>query len=236
MPIQPTAHYAMGGIPTDIHGRVVIDAANTVLPGFYAAGETACVSVHGANRLGTNSLLDLVVFGKRAGVDMVRHCLEADLGPVPQAPTALVEEQFARLLEGRTGEPPARLREEMQDVMQDDVGIFRTGKGMEEAVEKVRELKQRYGGVVVMDKGKNFNTDLMEAWELGNLLDLAEVTAVCALNRTESRGAHMREDHPDRDDVEWLKHTLAFRQDDGALRLDYKPVVVTKFQPKERVY
>jgi succinate dehydrogenase / fumarate reductase flavoprotein subunit len=236
MPIQPTAHYAMGGIPTDVNGRVLADASGAVLPGFYAAGETACVSVHGGNRLGTNSLLDLVVFGRRAGIDMVRYCLEADLGPVPEAPTALVEEQFARLLEGRTGEPPARLREEMQDVMQDDVGIFRTGRGMKEAVDKVRELKQRYRDVVVMDKGKHFNTDLMEAWELGNLLDLAEVTSVCALNRTESRGAHMREDHPDRDDVEWLKHTLAFREADGALRLDYKPVVITKFQPKERVY
>jgi succinate dehydrogenase / fumarate reductase flavoprotein subunit len=226
----------MGGIPTDVNGRVVTGADAAVLPGFYAAGETACVSVHGGNRLGTNSLLDLVVFGRRAGLDMARFCVENDLGPVQADPTAGIEEQFARLLEGRSGEPPARLREEMQDVMQDDVGIFRTGKGMREAVDKVRELKQRYRDVVVMDKGKNFNTDLMEAWELGNLLDLAEVTAVCALNRTESRGAHMREDYPDRNDVDWLKHTLAYREGDGSLRIDYKPVVITKFQPKERVY
>jgi succinate dehydrogenase / fumarate reductase flavoprotein subunit len=236
MPIQPTAHYAMGGIPTDINCRVVIDGNGTIVPGFYAAGECACVSVHGANRLGTNSLLDLVVFGKRSGVDMARFCATADLPPLPADPTERVEGIFARLLATEKGEPAARLREEMQDVMQDNVGIFREGKGMELALAKVRELQERYKGVVVMDKGRLFNTDLMEAWELGNLLDLAEVTALSAVNRTESRGAHMREDFDKRDDVNWLKHTMVTRGEDGTLDISYKPVTITKFQPKERVY
>ncbi|HEX8272529.1 MAG TPA: succinate dehydrogenase flavoprotein subunit [Longimicrobiaceae bacterium] len=236
MPIQPTAHYAMGGIPTDVNCRVVIDGNGTVVPGFYAAGECACVSVHGANRLGTNSLLDLVVFGKRSGVDMARFCAVADLPPLPANPTERVEAIFARLLATEKGEPAARLREEMQDVMQDHVGIFREGKGMELALAKVRELQDRYRGVVVMDKGRRFNTDLMEAWELGNLLDLAEVTALSAVNRTESRGAHMREDYEKRDDVNWLKHTLVTRGEDGRLDISYKPVTITMFQPKERVY
>ena len=207
--------------------------------GFYSAGETACVSVHGGNRLGTNSLLDLVVFGRRSGIDMARFCRESDHGAIPNNPTEQVEERFAQLLGTRStgsGEPAARLREEMQDAMQDGVGIFRTGKGMETALDRVRELKERYNNVVVMDKGKVFNTDLLEAWELGNLLDLAEVTATCALTRTESRGAHMREDFPKRNDVDWLKHSLSFRGEGGKVDLDYKPVTITKFEPKERVY
>jgi succinate dehydrogenase / fumarate reductase, flavoprotein subunit len=236
MPIQPTAHYAMGGIPTDINGRVITDASNTVLEGFYAAGETACVSVHGANRLGTNSLLDLVVFGRRAGLDMARYCLEAELGALPENPTADIEATFAGLLATAEGEPAARLREELQDVMQDEVGIFREGTGMERARVKIRELQQRYANVVVMDKGKRFNTDLMEAWELGNLLDLAQVTTESAINRTESRGGHMREDFQTRNDADWLKHTLAYRDAQGEIELRYKPVTITKFQPKERVY
>jgi succinate dehydrogenase / fumarate reductase flavoprotein subunit len=150
-----------------------------------------------------------------------------------------VEERFAQLLGTRTsgsGEPAARLREEMQDAMQDGVGIFRTGDGMQTALTRVRELQERYKNVVVMDKGTVFNTDLLEAWELGNLLDLAAVTAKCALERTESRGAHMREDYPTRNDVDWLKHSLSYRGEDGKVQLDYKPVTITKFQPKERVY
>jgi succinate dehydrogenase / fumarate reductase flavoprotein subunit len=236
MPIQPTAHYAMGGIPTDIHTRVVVDEQNTVLPGFYAAGECACVSVHGANRLGTNSLLDLVVFGRRAGIDMARYCREATLPPLPADPSGEIRGVLDRLLANPGKESAAKLREEMQDVMQDDVGIFRTAEGMATALEKIRELKKRYQHVGVMDKGKRFNTDLMEAWELGNLLDLAEVTALAAGTRTESRGAHMREDFSTRNDQEWLKHSLAYLQPDGSLELRYKPVTITKFQPKERVY
>jgi succinate dehydrogenase / fumarate reductase flavoprotein subunit len=236
MPIQPTAHYAMGGIPTDVDGRVVLDGEGTILPGMYSAGETACVSVHGANRLGTNSLLDLVVFGKRSGVDMARFCRENDLPPAPARPREQVAARLEGLLANQEGEPAARLREELQDEMQDNVGIFREGKGMAHALAKVRELKERYARVVVMDKGRRFNTDLLEAWELGNLLDLAEVTALSALTREESRGAHMREDFPERNDGSWLKHTLAHRNDAGELELKYKPVTITKFEPKERVY
>jgi succinate dehydrogenase / fumarate reductase flavoprotein subunit len=236
IPIQPTAHYAMGGIPTDVECRVVGDANGTVIPGLYAAGECACVSVHGANRLGTNSLLDLVVFGRRGGIAMANFCKTADLPPLPANPTARIEAEFSRILATEKGEPAARLREEMQDVMQDAVGIFREGPGMEAAIGKIRELQQRFKGVLVMDKGKNFNTDLLEAWELGNLLDLAEVTALSAVQRTESRGAHLREDYLDRNDQEWLKHTFVTRSEDGQLSLSYKPVVITQFQPKERVY
>ncbi|HEX8692030.1 MAG TPA: succinate dehydrogenase flavoprotein subunit [Longimicrobium sp.] len=235
MPIQPTAHYAMGGIPTDVWCRAV-DANNQVIPGLYAAGECACVSVHGANRLGTNSLLDLVVFGRRGGIDMARFCAEADLPPLPADPTARVEERFGALLATENGEPAAKLREEMQDVMQDDVGIYRTGEGMTEALGRIRELQERYRRVQVMDRGRQFNTDLLEAWELGNLLDLAEVTTLAALNRTESRGAHMREDYEKRDDAGWLKHSLVTRAEGGGLSISYKPVTITKFQPKERVY
>ncbi len=236
MPIQPTAHYAMGGIPTDVDGRVLADANNTVIPGLYAAGETACVSVHGGNRLGTNSLLDLVVFGRRSGLDMARFCHENDHGAVQEEPAREIAAEFERLLTRTEGEPPARLREELQDTMMDYVGVFREEAGMRTAVEKVRELQERYAGIVVADKGRRFNTDLLEAWELRNLLDLAEVTAVSALNRTESRGAHSREDYPNRDDAEWLKHTLIEREESGELRISYKPVTITKFQPKERVY
>jgi succinate dehydrogenase / fumarate reductase flavoprotein subunit len=236
MPIQPTAHYAMGGIPTDVDCRVVLDDKGTVLPGFYAAGECACVSVHGANRLGTNSLLDLVVFGRRAGLDMARFCRENELPDLPENPTARIEETFSRLLSNTEGEHAAAIREELQLVMDEHVGIFREGPGMEEALVKVRELQQRYKNVLVMDKGRQFNTDLLEAWELGNLLDLAEVTTVCAINRTESRGAHLREDHRERNDAEWLKHTLAYVDDEGQIELGYKPVTITKFEPKERVY
>jgi succinate dehydrogenase / fumarate reductase flavoprotein subunit len=236
MPIQPTAHYAMGGIPTDVDCRVVLDDKGTVLPGFYAAGECACVSVHGANRLGTNSLLDLVVFGRRAGLDMARFCRENELPDLPENPTARIEETFSRLLSNTEGEHAAAIREELQLVMDEHVGIFREGPGMEEALIKVRELQQRYKNVLVMDKGRQFNTDLLEAWELGNLLDLAEVTTVCAINRTESRGAHLREDHRERNDAEWLKHTLAHVDDEGQIEIVYKPVTITKFEPKERVY
>jgi succinate dehydrogenase / fumarate reductase flavoprotein subunit len=236
MPIQPTAHYAMGGIPTDINAQVVLDAKSTMLTGMYAAGEVACVSVHGANRLGTNSLLDLVVFGRRAGLAMERFCATAEMPGLPANPTARAEERFAAIMATESGgEHAATLREEMQDEMQDNVGIFRTGAGMQHALTKIRELKERYGTVQVMDRGRRFNTDLLEAWELGNLLDLAEVTTVCALNRQESRGAHMREDFEKRNDAEWLKHSMAHAEG-GGIRIDYKPVAITRFEPKERVY
>ena len=235
MPVQPTAHYAMGGIPTDVHGRVVIDEKNTPMPGFYAAGECACVSVHGANRLGTNSLVDLVVFGRRAGQAMAEYAKQADFIPLPDDPAGPVRAEIERILNNRGGESPARIRAAMQQEMMDNVSVFRTEEGMQHALDVIRELKERYKHIEIMDKGRRFNTDLLEAIELGCLLDLAEVTTVSALARKESRGAHYREDFPQRDDENWLKHTLAYQTDSG-ITLRYKPVVITRYQPKARKY
>jgi succinate dehydrogenase / fumarate reductase flavoprotein subunit len=236
VPIKPTAHYAMGGIPTDVNAQIVIDEKNKVLTGMYAAGEVACVSVHGANRLGTNSLVDLIVFGRRGGKMMAEFAKTADLLPLPQDPAGRVREELARLRESQGNEKPARIRDEMQKAMMDNVGVFRTGAMIQAALNKVRELQQRYKNVAIQDHGQRFNTDLYEAWELGSLLDLAEATAVSALAREESRGAHYREDFPKRDDVNWLKHTLVTRNADGSLKLSFKPVVITQWQPKERKY
>lgn len=235
MPVQPTAHYAMGGIPTDADGRVVIDENNTILPGLYAAGECACVSVHGANRLGTNSLVDLIVFGRRAGRDMVRYVKETEFTPLPENPEARARETLVNLLSGSGGESAAGIRSEMQQAMMDHVGVFRTEEGMQQALVKIRELQERYQNIQIQDKSLRFNQDLLEAWELGCLLDLAEVTAASALARQESRGAHSREDFPERDDEEWLKHTLVYRRD-GEIDLKYKPVIIARYQPQARVY
>ena len=235
MPVQPTAHYAMGGIPTDIDGRLVIDERNTVLPGLYAAGECACVSVHGANRLGTNSLVDLIVFGRRAGHDMVRYVKESEFAPLPQEPERRTREMLERLLNSTGGESAATLRNELQKTMMDNVSVFRTRDGMQQALDKIHELQERYQRVQIKDKGKRFNQELLEAWEVGCLIDLAEVTTVSALARTESRGAHSREDFPKRDDAIWLRHTLAYKRD-GEIELAYKPVVITRYQPQARVY
>jgi succinate dehydrogenase / fumarate reductase flavoprotein subunit len=235
MPVQPTAHYAMGGIPTDVHGRLVIDENNTVLPGLYAAGECACVSVHGANRLGTNSLVDLVVFGRRAGRDMVRYVKETEFTPLPAEPEASAREMLDHLLNSSGGESSADIRQELQKMMMDHVGVFRTAEGMQRALDKIQELQERYRQVQIEDKGKHFNQELAEAWEVGCLLDLAEVTTVSALARQESRGAHSREDFPERDDDNWLKHSLVYRRD-GKNEIKYKPVVVTRYEPKARVY
>ncbi len=235
MPIQPTAHYTMGGIPTNKYGEVVIDEKNTVFPGLYAAGEVACVSVHGANRLGTNSLLDLVVFGKYAGLRAAEFAKGADYVPLPADPTAFAREQFEGLRNGSGKENVFDIGREMKKVMFDDVGVFRTEAGMKNALAKVAELKERFKQVRVQDTGKIFNTELLNAWEMGNLLDMAEVTTASALNRKESRGGHAREDYPERDDKEWLKHTLIW-QKDGKFEIGYKPVVITKYEPKKRVY
>jgi succinate dehydrogenase / fumarate reductase flavoprotein subunit len=237
MPIQPTAHYAMGGIPTDVEGRVVLDGNNTVLEGMYAAGECACVSVHGANRLGTNSLVDLVVFGRRSGVNMGQYCQEAELLPLPDGAADEVIAEFERIRKGSGGVRPFTLRDQMQKLMTANVGVFRTDEMMSEAVEKLGELRDGYrNGIQIDDKGKQFNSDLLEAWELGCLLELAEVTAVSALNRTESRGGHARDDYPKRDDASWLKHTLCAKVGGGEYHIEYKPVVLGRYQPKERVY
>ncbi|WP_369224892.1 succinate dehydrogenase flavoprotein subunit [Streptomyces sp. R39] len=239
IPIQPTAHYAMGGIPTNVEGEVLIDNT-TVVPGLYAAGEVACVSVHGANRLGTNSLLDINVFGRRAGIAAAAYAHGHDYVELPDNPAEFVVSQIERLRTSTGNERVATLRRELQETMDANVMVFRTEQTIKTAVEKIAELRERYKNVSVQDKGKRFNTDLLEAIELGNLLDLAEVMAVSALARKESRGGHYREDYPNRDDVNFMRHTMAYREvgDDGAesIRLDYKPVVQTRYQPMERKY
>jgi len=235
VPVQPTAHYAIGGIPTDVWGRVLVDEHGRVLPGLYAAGECACVSVHGANRLGTNSLVDILVFGRRAGREMARYAQEADAADLAQdtpQPAGVVE----RLLHSSGPEPVARLRRELQALMMEHVSVFRTEAGLRHALERVHELQERYARIHLDDRGKVFNQALLEAWELGCLLDVAEATTVSALNRTESRGTHYREDYPGRDDAGWLKHTLLYRRGMAQYEVRLKPVVVTRFPPKERVY
>jgi succinate dehydrogenase / fumarate reductase flavoprotein subunit len=236
MPIQPTAHYAMGGIPTNKFGEVLADEKKSVIPGLYAAGECACVSVHGANRLGTNSLLDLIVFGKHAGLKAAEFARGADYQSLPADPTSFALEQLDRVKNGDGSENAFDIATEMKKVMFDDMGIFRNGKDMQNALNKVRELKERFKHVRVQDTGRIFNMDLINAWELGNLLDLAEVTTVAALARTESRGGHSREDYPSRDDENWLKHTFAFMDGSGKIELKYQPVTITRFTPKARVY
>jgi len=236
MPIQPTAHYAMGGIPTSIYGEAIRDEQNNTVPGLYAAGECACVSVHGANRLGTNSLLDLVVFGKHAGLRAAEYAHGVSFKNLPGDPTGFARGQVEGFRSADGKENAFDIAREMKKVMFDDMGIFRSGAGMENALDVVHELKERFKHVRVTDTGKVFNMDLMNAWELGNLLDLADLTTVSALNRTESRGGHSREDFSKRDDQNWLKHTLAWVRPDGKIDLKYKPVVITKYQPKERVY
>jgi len=235
MPVQPTAHYTMGGIPTNVQGEVLKDEQGNTLPGLYAAGEVACVSVHGANRLGTNSLLDLIVFGKHAGINAAKFAKGSDYQPLPDDPLEYTNQQLEALRNGSGKENVVDIGNEMKAVMFDDVGVFRIEEGMSNAVNKIRELKERFKEVRVTDTGKIFNTELLNAWEMGNLLELAEVVAVSALNRKESRGAHAREDYPKRDDANWLKHTFVWMED-GKPVIKYKPVVVTKFQPKERVY
>jgi succinate dehydrogenase / fumarate reductase flavoprotein subunit len=235
MPVQPTAHYAMGGIPTDIHGRVLLDDKDTPLPGFYAAGECACVSVHGANRLGTNSLVDLMVFGRRAGRDMARYLRENDFVPLPDQPECEACDEVERLLSSQGGESVATIRQELQKTMMDDVGVFRVEEQMAAGLTKIHELQERYHRISLQDANKRFNTELLETIELGYLLDLAEITAASALARRESRGAHSREDYPERDDEGWLKHTLAYRTEQG-VELKYKPVSITRFEPKPRTY
>jgi succinate dehydrogenase / fumarate reductase flavoprotein subunit len=235
IPVQPTAHYAMGGIPTTIHAEVILDEKNTMLKGFYAAGECACVSVHGANRLGTNSLVDILVFGRRAGLAMADYCKKTDFSPLPKEPEAMLKSQIAKLQNGSSKEKTALLRETLQAVMMDKCGVFRTDAPLKQALHEIKTLRERYQNVSVSDKSQVFNMDLMDALELGHLLDLAEVTVTSALARTESRGAHYREDFPKRNDTEWLKHTLAYYSSKG-VELKYKPVVITKFQPQERKY
>ena len=235
MPVQPTAHYAMGGIPTNVDGEVQRNASGAVVPGFYAAGEVACVSVHGANRLGTNSLVDLVVFGKRAGKAAAAYCQQNDWAELPAETWQPVQAMLQRMMDKDGQYNAADLRAEMQSLMMDNVGVFRTEEGIQSALNRVRELQECAQDITVMDKGKRFNTDILEAIELQNLLDLAEVTAASALARQESRGAHSREDFKTRDDENWLTHTYASKVD-GKINLEYAPVNITIHNPEERTY
>ncbi|HEY8202324.1 MAG TPA: succinate dehydrogenase flavoprotein subunit [Actinomycetota bacterium] len=236
VPVQPTAHYAMGGIPTSVEAQAVVDEDSTPLPGFFAAGECACVSVHGANRLGTNSLLDIMVVGRRGGVNMAAHAQATDLPLLPDEPEAQARALLAGLLERPKGDRLAPLRQKLQAEMMSNCGVVRTEESLDAVLGTIGELKERYRRVSVDDHSSIYNTELLEAVELGFLLDLAEVTVVAARARTESRGGHWREDFPFRDDGHWLRHSLAFRHPDGSLELRSKPVTVTRYMPMERKY
>jgi len=235
IPIQPTAHYAMGGIPTNFDSEVVIDEKRTPMPGLYAAGECACVSVHGANRLGTNSLVDIIVFGRRGGKALGEFVKKAAFQPMPPDPERPTRERMARLMEGQGTESVKAIRDQMQAEMMDKASVFRVESDLTKVLEILKGLRDRYGRVRLQDRGRKFNMELLEAFELDHLLELSQVTAAGALARKESRGAHSREDFPKRDDANFLKHTLAFKK--GAdVELRYKPVSITRFQPQERKY
>jgi succinate dehydrogenase / fumarate reductase flavoprotein subunit len=236
VPVMPTAHYAMGGIPTTLWGQVIQDENNTVVPGLYAAGEAACVSLHGANRLGTNSLGDLVVFGRRAGIHAARFAKDADYHELTEAHLGPSRERIERIKNSKGKERVAALRAELQQSMMDNASVFRTGELLSKQVEVLKELMDRYKSIAIDDKGEAYNTELVEALELGYLLEVSEALVHSALNRTESRGAHAREDYPERDDRNWLKHTLAYKVEDGKVAFRYKPVVLGRFEPKARTY
>ncbi len=238
VPVFPTAHYAMGGIPTTVRGEVLRDNDH-VVRGLYAAGECACVSVHGSNRLGTNSLLDINVFGKRSGIAAAEYANANEFVPEPETPAAGVISLVENLRSATGGERVADIRIALQATMDANAAVYRTEETLKTALTDVQLLKERYANVSVQDKGKRFNTDLLEGIELGFLLELAEVMVVGALNRKESRGGHAREDFPSRDDVNYMRHTMAYKVGENLLsdiRLDYKPVVQTRYQPMERKY
>ncbi|HEX9696937.1 MAG TPA: succinate dehydrogenase flavoprotein subunit [Actinomycetota bacterium] len=236
VPIQPTAHYAMGGIPTNVDGQVIADESGVQVPGLYAAGECACVSVHGANRLGTNSLLDIVVFGRRAGKSLADEARRLTLADLPAHPERDVAALLEDLMDKARVDSPGRIRERMQQTMDDNAGVYRTEDTLRAQEAVLEELQDRYARRVgVMDKSRSFNTDLLEAVELGFLLDLAQTLVHAARARTESRGGHYRGDYPTRDDVNWLKHSLTWKTGDG-LKLGSRPVTITNYQPEERKY
>jgi succinate dehydrogenase / fumarate reductase, flavoprotein subunit len=235
MPIQPTAHYAMGGIPTDLNGRVLRNALGDTIDGLYSAGENACVSVHGANRLGTNSLVDLVVFGRRAGRDMLDYVKHADLPVLPPDPEFFARAQVNELMSRPKGERVADLRRDLQVMMMDKASVVRTAESLTDAMDDLRILRDRYATAAIDDHGTTFNTDLTEALEFGAMLDCADTLVTGALAREESRGAHFRDDFQSRDDTNWLKHTM-LKKTSGGLELTKRDVSITEFQPKERKY
>ena len=234
VPVFPTAHYAMGGIPTNIKAEVLRDN-DTVVPGLYAAGECACVSVHGANRLGTNSLLDINVFGKRAGIYAVEYAKDAKFVEVPEDAVAETVKLIEHMRNARGTEKIAVIRRELQETMDKNAQVYRTEESLNEALEKIKELRKRYENIQVQDRGLRFNTDLLEAIELGFLLDLAEVLAFTARERRESRGGHYREDFETRDDEKFMVHSMAYKAGDD-ITIGWKPVVITNYPPMERKY
>ncbi|MDF1757470.1 MAG: succinate dehydrogenase flavoprotein subunit [Legionellaceae bacterium] len=243
IPVVPTCHYSMGGIPTNMHGQVITTrhGKDEVVQGLYAVGECACVSVHGANRLGGNSLLDLVVFGRAAGIHIEKMWESnevQDLSSVSEDDIAVSLARFDRWQNSKDGESPSVIRDEMQRVMQSDFGVFRTGEILEKGLKRLEALRERLGKAKLLDKSKIFNTELVTALELDNLMATAYATAKSALTRTESRGAHSREDYPKRDDSKWIKHTVYYMSDDA---IDFRPVNVSPhdvdpLDPIERVY
>ena len=241
VPVFPTAHYAMGGIPTNIQAEVLADNDN-VIPGLYAAGEVACVSVHGSNRLGTNSLLDINVFGKRAGIAAAEYAKTAELVDLPESPETEVVDMLEKMRTSDGTERIAAIRKDLQDLMDANVQVFRTDETLRAALDEIAKLRERYNNVGIQDRGKRYNLDLLEAVELGFLLELAEVISVAAIHRKESRGGHFREDFPDRDDENFMHHTMTYldpeAETDGikGMRLETKPVIVTRYQPMERKY
>jgi succinate dehydrogenase / fumarate reductase flavoprotein subunit len=234
IPIQPTAHYAMGGVPTNIEAQVLRNNTD-VVPGLFAAGEVACVSVHGANRLGTNSLLDINVFGRRGGLSAAAYANSVEFVELPENPAAEVEILLQQLRDGGGTENVAAIRSALQETMDTNASVYRTEATLKQAEADILALKDRYTRVGVADRGLRYNTELLEAVELGFLLDLAQVLVVSALARNESRGGHFREDYPTRDDVNFMRHTMAYKEG-SEVRLDYKPVVMTRYQPMERKY
>jgi len=229
IPIRPGAHYSMGGIKTDSNGRTAID-------GYYSAGESACVSVHGANRLGGNSLLDTIVFGRRAGIDIAEYLKNATYTDFDESLVKRDEETFDKLKKSDGKERYGLLKQELQETMRANVGVFREEGIMKKAVEKIDELKERAESIGIDDKSKSFNTDIVEAFEFKNILLIAEIIAKGAILRKESRGAHYRNDYPERDDANWLKHTLVTLGDNGNIKFDFSKVSITKFKPKPRTY
>ncbi|MGW6173873.1 succinate dehydrogenase flavoprotein subunit [Arthrobacter sp. NPDC055138] len=241
VPVFPTAHYAMGGIPTNIKGEVLQDN-DTVVPGLYAAGEVACVSVHGSNRLGTNSLLDINVFGKRSGINAAEYAKTADFVELPENAETYTVEMIETVRTANGTERVAQIRKELQDTMDANVQVFRDEASLTEALNVIASLRERYKNISVQDKGKRFNLDLLEAVELGFLLDMAQVMTVAALHRTESRGGHFREDFPERDDENFMLHSMSYLDPEAVtdqtagIRMDTKPVVFTRYEPMVRKY
>lgn len=241
IPVVPTCHYMMGGIPTNIHGQVLTldkKGKDKIVNGLYAVGECACVSVHGANRLGGNSLLDLVVFGRAAGKHLVENITNTSSESLV-SPTDLDEamQRYLRWENSKGSERVEHIRDDMKKTMQNDFGVFRTGEVMKEGVDKLKSLRDRLSSAVLVDKSKAFNTARIEALELDNLLSVAIATAIPALARTESRGAHSREDFPSRDDKNWIKHSVIFADDSLTYReVNMSPTTVDSFPPIERKY